>query len=396
MAKLIYSKDFYRLYDACKKAEEAYRSYLIQKFKFPKNYKLTTMLVELFNDEYGNKTDANSVSNLSNRLNKLGETTDDKMVKELYDDIVKRFETAFSEDNERLKRTKDALSKILETRIRGNNSKKGFTDYMAQTISENIGYIVGNYKEWTFLKRGKRSVDNKSDTGTLFKMELVDVDNKKMDFIIQEIGSLNDYKQYGRGDNRKFTYITNGVPLEYKSKLYPQFHLVKTTHTTDAVGPIVKHHLQTSDNNPDKLYDNILVDLVMMTITNKLDEGFPVFVTSNGGTGQRDFMLCSKMLEALNSKESLHKHVIDISSFNFEKPNLEKQDIIRIITEDKNIRAMVENEIHNIEDNYDLDEGEKNARIEELNKDKVAEQIIVKKYFGKKSIITNLFYGAKR
>lgn len=383
MAKLIYSKDFGRLLNACYDAEKSYRAYLQKQFGFDDGLTLTEMLKQAFAiTGPGNNTPYfKQLKELKQELNK-------DMTEEIYFNISKKFEELFGKNTDRFKRTENALLNILQARL---NGKPG--EDLDKAIRREVSYVISNYKEWSFLMRGQIDVKNNSGKDNLFTAELVDIDTQKMDFVLIDEGTDKQMKSFGRGNNRKFNYIANGVPLEYKNKLTPKFHLVEKTQSESAVTPIVTNQVETTNSNWEEIYDNIIIDLTMMAIINKLDEGFPVFVTSDAGTTGRNFMLCSTMLENIQTEAGLKSHVVELSTYtdnNLQNVGLDK--VLEIIKEDRELRAMIENEIHNLEDDPDLSEDEKTAKIEELQK-KEAAASIMKKLIGRKTIVTNLFYG---
>jgi hypothetical protein len=383
MAKLIYEKDFNRLLGACYDAEKSYRSYLQRQFGLKDNLSLLDMLKEAFAiTASGNNTP------YFKQMKELKQELSKDMTEEIYFNISKKFETLFGKNTDRFKRTEDALLRILEARLSGKPAED-----IDKTIKSEIAYVMSNYKEWSFLMRGSMDVKNNSGEDNLFKAELINIDSQKMDFLLIDEGNESQFGSYGRGDNRKFNYIANGVPLEYKNRLTPKFHLVEKTQTESAVTSIVTNQVETGEKQWEKIYDNIIIDLTMMAIINKLDEGFPVFVSSDAGTSNKKFMLCSQMLETIQSHKGLKSHVVDVSSYttnNLETIGLDK--VLQIIKEDRDLRAFIENEIHNLEDNPNLTEDEKNTKIEELQKQEAAASIM-KKLIGRKTIVTNLFYG---
>ena len=389
MTNFLNSQNFNRLLKAAEKAEKSYLAYLYDSFPHlihNQNQKpdLKTMLRKVFEP-----SQAGDNTPFFNEKKQLSQELSQQIDQQVYNNLVAHVTKLFV-SGDRLERTKDLLAEMYTKSINGTLTQ--------QDKDSMIGKIVGNYKEWSFKAAGEKAVGDKQST-SLFGFELVDVDNKKMDFIIRGVGvDRNTKQQYGRkgknGNLQTLKFINNGVPLEYKSRL-DKFHLTTRTLSTNIVSKHINHHFDQGIVSRTNQTEDVIIDLTMLVIIDKINEGFPVFVTSNAGTHGRSFLLCSELLQSIANTEDLKSKVINQSTYT---PDLlahyTVNQILTVVQQDKKIRAQIEQDIIKIRDNADLSKEEMEAQLEEAETRKIAASIL-QSLTGRRTLMANLTYAKK-
>ena len=107
----------------------------------------------------------------------------------------------------------------------------------------------------------------------------------------------------------------------------------------------------TLGNSYDKMIEDLEMDVCRMVIIDKIQQGFPVFITSMGGTTGKDFLLCSEMLQNLNTIQGMKTKMLQLSQTTTGledlKQNFTLEDIKKAIKKDADIRAQAEHEMSN-------------------------------------------------
>lgn len=288
----------------------------------------------------------------------------------------------------RLDRTLSLLGKKIVNNVVQNKKNQPI-----QLTGNDIAKIIGNVKEYHFKVSGEKQVNRYNRRGLIAsKMILKDIDDKKMDFLIQEDG-INT--EYSKPNKYGFQYIINGVPLEYKSGFSPM-HLtdkyITSTNLRATTDSLILHHM-TLDNSYDKMIEDLEMDVCRMVIIDKIQQGFPVFITSMGGTTGKDFLLCSEMLQNLNTIQGMKTKMLQLSQTTTGledlKQNFTLEDIKKAIKKDADIRAQAEHEMSNRQERAFM-EGE-TADVSDIETE-LAGLSILKSLMGH-SVKTSLWYS---
>lgn len=378
MNKLMYKKDFLRLLKASEAAEKGYALFLRDVFQYPKTMSLEAMLRDIFGGAPNKSLEQKQI------MQQIFAYRDNPTSFGLQQKLIDKFTTLFGE-GERLDRTKEALIRIF------NTSKPA-------TINKEIGFIIGNYKEWFFLQEGQQQLatkSNKKNRGLLgVRARLIDEDNIQMDFILGEALSDPYLKRYGQKQSL-IQYVSNGVPLEYKSNL-SSFHWFDKTYNNNILSPIITHHAVLKGTPWDKDYANIIIDVTMKAIYDKINKGFPVFVTRALYTNEDSFILCSTILKSLSTIAGLQTNVIDQSSYGglVGLQNLNEKTILKIIKEDRESKDYIEHQIKNLINSGEYYGDDLGNKIEELEKEESAINLL-KGLLKKESIKLSITYGKK-
>lgn len=390
MGKSLYRQQMSSLLSMAQSAEARYRQYLIDTFALTTKYppsQLKTLQQCLSHVMAPDKMDDKYVQQLKKLDEKLNNQAIDTVAIGMYKLMT----------GPRLNRTLDLLGKEITEHGRLTNKGQG----VKELTGVDIGKIIGNVKEHYFKVAGQRQVQNSSKDG-LFKAVLRDVDNNKMDFIIQDANDMSI--KYSDGKNKNgFMYAINGVPLEYKASLNPM-HLTEKTITNKALlnnaDQLIRHHM-TIGNNFDKMVEDLELDICRMVVIDKIQKGFPVFVTSRAGTSGKRYILCSEMLKDLNTIAGLKISMLDqpktVTGFeDLKAGKITLDDVRRIIKEDADLRIQIEHELSNLEMQAG-EEGMTSAMYKtrsSLNRDLAAASVL-KKLMGR-TVKTSLWYSKSK
>lgn len=387
MGKSLYRQQMSSLLSVAQSAEAKYRQYLIDTFALttkhpPSQLKtLQQCLSHVMGPDQKDDKYAQQQKNLSEKLNNQAV---DAVAIGVYKIMT----------GPRLNRTLDLLGKEITAHGRLTNKGQG----VKQLSDMDIGKIVGNVKEHYFKVAGQRQIQNSSKDG-MFKAVLKDIDNDKMDFIIQDVNDKSI--KYSESKNKNgFIYAINGVPLEYKASFNPM-HLTEKTITKQELlshtEQLIRHHM-TIGNNFEKMVEDLELDVCRMVVIDKIQKGFPIFVTSRAGTSGKRYILCSEMLRDLNTIAGLKASMLEqpktITGFeDLRTGKITLDDVRRIIKEDADLRIQIEHELSNLE----MQAGEEGMTAamyktrSSLNRDLVAASVL-KKLIGR-TVKTNLWYS---
>lgn len=390
MAKLLYRKDFLRLLRASESAEKGYAAFLRDTFQYPSSMSLEDMLKDIFGGAADKSTEQRK---LMEQINAFGSKPFNEL---LYQGLIDKFTELF-QDSKRLDRTVKALTEILSI---GQNKKKGDQ----ADINKLIRFVVGNYKEDFFLKTGGEqyvSKSRKKSRGLLgITARFLDVDTVQCDFILAEGLQDPTLKQYGNASNKKnspIAYIQGGIPLEYKATLTPQFHWFDKTYDNINLNNIIKNHVRAKNTQWEEDYNNIIIDITMKAIFEKINNGFPVFVTRTLYKNEDSFILCSTVLKSISTLAGLQDLVIEQSSYGglTKMRNLSKEQILQIIKTDREARSYIEHQIKDLKSSGLYGEDELTRKIFDLKTEEEAINLL-KSIIKQEQINLSIFYGKRK
>lgn len=347
MAKSMYKEQFIDLIKAAEAAEDSYRQYLIDTFELKNKYKssqiktLQQCLSKILQPDSEDTTYQANIKQWSDRLEQVSLNTN-----KIAEDIVQ-----LMGQNSRSKRILEILAKTITKD--GKIIDKSGISKKTELESQEIGMIIGNIKEHYFKTSAQKQIINTRDKNRLLHFDVVvkDVDNNKLDFLIQVQDAETIYKdkniqhkKNGVINSNAFQYISNGVPLEYKARFNPMHLTTKSISTRELISKkdvLIYHHMR-ENSNFNQMVKQLELDVCRMVIIDKIDKGFPVFITSKAGTRNKFYILCSDMLKALKTDKGLKTSMLDISDTvtGFEDLRAEvftQEQIFNIIRQDKEI-----------------------------------------------------------
>lgn len=348
MATSMYKEQFIDLIKAAEAAENSYRQYLIDTFELKSKYQksqiktLKQCLTHLLQSDPMDDVYEKKLKQWSTRLNQVSLNTD-KIAK----DIMQ-----LMGQNSRSERTLEILAKTITKD--GKIIDKSGTSKKTKLDSQEVGMIIGNIKEHYFKTSAQQQIINARDNNSLLHFDVVvkDIDDNKLDFLIQVQDEDTIYKdkniqhkqKNGVVKSNEFQYIGNGVPLEYKARFDPMHLTTKSISTVDLISKkdvLIYRHMR-DNSNFNQIIQQLELDVCRMVIIDKINKGFPVFITSSVGTTDREYILCSEMLKALKTDKGLKTSMLDISDTvtGFEDLRAEvftQEQIFNIIRQDKEI-----------------------------------------------------------
>lgn len=389
MAKLLYRKDFLRLLRASEAAEKGYAAFLRDEFQYPASMSLEAMLSDIFQSEVDKTKRAEQVKTL-NQINAFKDRPFDQL---LYQTLIDKFTDLF-QDSKRLDRTVKELTNILNI---GQHRKKGEPG----DIQSSIAKIIGNYKEHFFLDVGGKEYVSKGKANSRrtlgIEPEILDVDKIEGDFILTDKMQAIIIKPYGhitRKTKNPITYMQGGVLLEHKATLEPQFHWFDKTYDNISLDNIIKNHVKTPKTNWEEDYNNIIIDVTMKAIFEKVNNGFPVFVTKKLYNNETNFILCSTVLKSISDLVGLQTLVIDQSSYGglTKMRGLTEDYIFKLIKADKEARAYFEQQIKDLRDSGLYSGNELTNKISELQTDEASINLL-KSIIKQDKIKLSIFYA---
>lgn len=336
----IYQPHLRQLYSTALTAEKKYTEYMQNILMMPKEKDLKKLLKKAFQIQMGE-------GGVNTKYFKEQDTIENLFNDNKYDEILDLLANKFQE-GPRLQRTTEAIQRLVDNKLKNNETK--------ETI---LSMIIGNYKEWSFLIQGGMELPKNSKG--LLKAYLKDVDNNKMDFVIEQEGS--DKNQYNKRGSYK--YLLSGVPLEYKKQMADSFHLTDKTVYKPIISSLATQHIINASKgvNLDTMIDKFEIDLCCYVIESKINEGFPVFVTSRGGTNGQSYFLCSELLNSITSIAGLHTHILDLPQTTLNTDiyrTMDVEQIKKLIMEDKRACEELKHIIQSIaeqREDGDIEEG---------------------------------------